>query len=65
MAAAAWFWCFGGGAQIGQDLEMAMECATVTIGYYRTGGREKLARFKNGQFFLFDEQSGAPSGSLS
>ena len=56
----AWFWCFGGGAQIGQEGE-GYGMRNGYIGYYRTGGNKKYLKLKMGNsFFLMNSQEHIP-----
>ena len=55
-----WLWCFGGGAQIGQFGD-GYGMRNGYVGYYRTGGREKLGDLKMGNsFFLMNSQEHLP-----
>ena len=56
----AWFWCFGGGAQIGQEGE-GYGMRNGYIGYYRTGGNKKYLKLnKKYSFFLMNSQEHIP-----
>ncbi len=56
----AWLWCFGGGAQIGQEGE-GYGMRNGYVGYYRTGGNLNYGKLKMGNsFFLMNSQEHIP-----